>query len=321
MALKNIRTDIAVEAGYHPDSSDEDKKYLDNKINRLVYDLYTLNDLVGSLMELIIFYDDTTKLVSFPWYVGDVRGAKYYDSPIPITLRDIRPRFATDSYGIQMTDFREIGISSLAIQLQEWSVLKFALPDGEVANENIIIGIVGETPVSSNHEEQVVILEGENTASSISNWINAPRIIQKSKASQFDITITDAEDNEVAIFPNGELRCQFSVWQVRDDNLVGQISANSIEILYKTRFMALVNDYDEFLNGKYDDVIVWKFLDEFYSTKEGMESQASEAKKAWVVKMGQINNAQSKGKKAELQSVPNKFYSLFNGSAWRNPRH
>jgi hypothetical protein len=320
MALKFIRDNIAVEAGYHPDSSDEDKTYLNNKINRLVFDLYTVNDLVGSLMEIIVFYDDTLKLVSFPWYVGDVRGARYYDSPIPITLRDIRPRYATDSYGIQMTDFREVGISSLAVQLEEWSVLKFSLPEGEVADEDIIIGVVGETPTSSNHEEQIVILEGENNATSVSNWINAPRIIQKSKASQFDIIITDSEDNEVAVFPNGELRCQFSIWQVRDDNLIGQISANSLEILYKNRLMPLVNDYDEFLNGKYDDVIIWKFLDEFFSRKEGMESQAAEAKKAWVVKMGQVNNAQAKGKKAELQSVPNKFYSLFNGSAWRNPR-
>lgn len=320
MALKTIRDEIAVEAGYHPDTSVDDKSYLNKKINRLVFDLYTLNDLVGSLMEIIVFYDDTLKLVSLPWYVGEVRGARYYDSPIPITLRDIRPRYAVDSYGIQMSDFREVGISSLAIQLQEWSVLKFALPEGEVANEDILISIVGETPTSANHEEQVTIPQGANEVTTTSNWINAPRIIQKSKASQFDIFITDAEDNELAIFPNGEIRSQYSIWQVRDDLLIGQISANSIEVLYKTRFMEMVNDYDEFLNGKYDDVIVWKFLDEFWAKKEGKEEQRDEAKRLWVAKMAQVNKDKSRGKKAELQSTPNKFYSLFGGTRWWSNR-
>ncbi len=318
MSLKTIRDSIAADTGYHPDTSDEDKQLLNREINEIAFDVFNKNDLVGSLFELIAYYDITSHLISLPWYVGDIRGGRYYDTPAQITLRDIRPRYSTQGFSMSLRDFREIGISTLWQQPTEWSSLTFSLPEGETEEVDITIAVVGETPVSSNKEEQLVILAGENSATTANNFIGAPRIIEKTAVNNYDITITDVEDNELAIIPNGELKSQYGIWQVMDDNIMGSLSpSNAIEILYKERYKKLVNNYDSILNDRYDDVIKWKFLEEYYSKQEGKEELVLKANKHWVEKMGGQNNNKAKGKKAELQTVPNKFFGLF-GSNFRS---
>ena len=321
MSLKNIRASIAADTGYHPDSSVEDKQYLDAQINNVVENLYNAQDLPNSLFEIITFYDQDAKLVSLPSYVGHIRGARYYDSPYGITLRDIRPRYATDSYTIQLADFREVGVSSLAIQPDEWSILTFSLPEGEVAEKDIVIAIVGETSVASRIEEQVTIPEGSRSVSSINNWKEAPSVIRKNDTNNHDITVTDINGEELAIIPNHMLASTYSIWQFRDDNLLGQISTNSIEVLYKEKLRPLVNDYDEFLLSKYDDIIAWQFLELYYSKQEGKKELADQARDQWTVGLVDVNRNNARGKKAEEQFVPNKFYGLFKRTSFRRYPH
>jgi hypothetical protein len=314
MSLKSIRTKIASETGYHPDTSDDDKIYLNAQINDSLENLYNSTDLVGSLYEVIVFFDLDTKLVSLPHYVGNVRGCRYYDSPYLVTLRDIRPRFATDAYGIQLTDFREIGQSTLGVQLTEWSKITFSLPEGEVAEKDITIAVIGETPIASRVEEQIIIHEGENTATTTNNWREAPKVIQKNDVCAMDIFITDVNGRDLGVLPNYLLSPRYLIWQIRDDNMVGQTTINSIEVLYKEKLRPLVNDYDEFLFGKYDDIIAWQFLELYWTKQEGKKELADAARDQWSVGLIDINRSNSVGKKAEAQFVPNKFYGLFNTS-------
>jgi hypothetical protein len=318
MSLKNIRSNIAAEAGYHPDSSSDDLVYLNNQINQIAYEVYTAQDLVGSLFEIIAFFTDfTEKLISTPWYVGEIRAGKYYDTPRTITLRDIRPRFGTDGWTVQLFDFREVGTSTFAISNTEYSTLTFSLPEGEVETEDIIITIVGETPVASQVEEQIVLIAGQNSVSSANNWIGAPKVIEKNRTNLFDITITNINSLELGIIPNGELRSLYAIWQVQDDSLISILTTNSMEILYKEKYRQLVNDYDEFLNGRYDEVIIWKFLDEYWSKQDGKKDLAEGAALKWMSKLAGVNKNKSKGKKIELQTVPNKFYGLFDSTYYR----
>ena len=311
MSLLDIRTNIDSEAGFNSVNNTDDLVYLNSRINKIAKDLYDKQDLVGSMYELITFWDNDAKLVSMPTYVGEVRGARYYDSPIEITLRDIRPRYAINTYGIELMDFREVYLSTFAIQLDNYSTLTFSLPEGEVEEVDVSITIIGKTPVASKVQEVLVIVAGESSVESENNWVGAPEIIKKSAANSFDITITDVEDTELAIIPNNALASEYQIWQVRDDNLVGQVASNSIELLFKMKFEPLVNDGDEFLAAKYDDVILWKFLEEFWSKQENKESLVANAQVQWVSKMEAIHGNKEKGKKTEMQFARNKFYSLF----------
>jgi hypothetical protein len=315
MSLESIRNSIAADCGYHPDSSDEDKQLLNREINEIAFDVFHKNDLVGSIWELIAFYDVASHLISLPWYVGDVRGGRYYDTPAQITLRDIRPRYSTQGFSMNIMDFREVGVSSLWIQPENYSNLTFSYPEGEVEDFDLTIAVVGETPVASNKEEQLVITAGQSSATTANNFIGAPRIIQKARANSFDITVTDVEENELAIIPNGELKSQYGIWQVADDNIGSTLAPlNAIELLYKERYRKMVNDYDSILNERYDDVIKWKFMEEYYSKQEGKELMVEKARMHWIEKMGGQNHSKAKGKKAELQTVPNKFYNMFRPS-------
>lgn len=321
MSLKGIRAAIDSEAGFNSTLNADDKTYLNERINKIAADLYAKEDLTGSLYELITFWDQDSKLVSMPSYVGEVRGARYYDSPLEITLREIRPRYAIGSFGIELKDFREVGVSSLAVQMDNYSTLTFSLPEGEVASEDLSISVIGQTPTASRIEEIVTIAEGENSVETSSNWLGAPTSIRKSAANQFDILVTDAEGEELALIPNNALTSEYLIWQVRDDNMNGQVSSNSIEILFKMKFEPLVNDGDEFLRSKYDDVILWKFLEEFWAKQEGKEEQVKNAQLQWASKMGAVNISKDKGKKAEIQTPQNKFYGLFSRTNWGQTRY
>ena len=292
--------------------------YLNSQINQVATELYDIHDLVGSLFETIAFLTDyTERLISTPWYVGDIRGARYYDCPRQVSLRDIRPRFGTDGWGIQLFDFREVGTSSLAIQPTEWSSLVFSLPEGEVSEKNLTITIVGQTPVASSVEEQLLLAAGQNNVTSSNNWIEAPRVIEKSALNKFDILITDINGVELGVIPNSELRSQYSIWQVMDDSMISVVNTNSLEILYKEKFQPLVNDYDEFLAGRYDEILIWKFLDEYWSKQEGKDVLSEQARARWIGKLGVVNRNKSKGKKVMLQTVPNQYYGLFNSPYYR----
>lgn len=317
MSLKLIRAKIAAETGFHPESSDDDKNYLNLEINNIANDLYSEHDLVGSLKEIIIFFELTAKLVSLPSYVGEVRASRYYDSPFILTLRDIRPRYSSSGFTKQILDPREIGVSTLFNQITNASVLKFSLPEGEVESTDLEIDIIGATPVSTNIQEKLILIAGQNTITSINNWVEAPTSILKNRYNSFDILVTDIEDNELALIPNSELNSRYKVFQVRDDNLIGQISANSLEVLYKEAFIPLVNDNDEFLKSIYDEVLFWKFLYEYWSKQEGKESLAESAREMLVTKFGIKNRDNQKGKKSEMQYVDNKFYSLFDRASRR----
>ncbi len=318
MSLKSIRTDIASKVGYHPDTSDDDRIFLDSEINGIIRPFYVSNDQVGSLFEIIVFYDIESKLVSLPSFVGHIRGARYYDNPYKHTLRDIRPRYAKEMYGVELLDFREVGTSTLAIQPEEWGKLKFALPEGEVSEKDLVIAIVGETPVASRVEEQLILAKDGNSVTSVNSWKEAPKVIRKDAANNFNITVTDINDVEVAIIPNHQLNSQYSVWQVRDDSMSGQLSGNSLEILFKERLPELVNDYDEFLDGRYDDVIVWQFLEQYYAQQEGKEKLSEAARDQWQLNLVDLNRDHARSKKAEEQAVPNKFYGLFNSTSYRS---
>jgi len=318
MSLKYIRSNIAAETGFHPDSSADDKEYLDNQVNQVALDLFNALDLVGSLFETIAFFTDfEERLISVPSYVGDIRAGKYYDCPAQITLRDIRPRFGTEGYGTQIIDFREVGVSTLAVSNTEYSSLIFSLPEGEVETEDLVITIVGETPVASQIEEQLTLVAGQNSVTSVNNWVGAPKIISKNMVNLFDILVTDINDTELAVIPNSETKSLYSIWQVQDDSVISAVTQNSMEILYKQKYVLLVNDGDEFLNGKYDEIIIWKFLDEYWSKQDGKTGLAEGARLKWMSKMAAVNRNKAKGKKVELQTVPNRYYGLFSWGATR----
>lgn len=316
MSLKYIRSNLAAECGFHPDSSANDKEYLDNQINQVAIDLNNGLDLVGSLFEIIAFFTDfEERLISVPAYVGNIRAGKYYDCPAQITLRDIRPRYSTDGWSNSIIDYREVGVSTLAISNTEYSKLIFSLPEGEVETEDLIFTIIGETPVASQVEETLTLVAGSNSVTSVNNWVGAPKIISKNRVNSYDVTITDINETELAIIPNSELKSFYSIWQVQDDSVINAVTCNSMEILYKQKYVLLVNDGDEFLNGKYDEVIIWKFLDEYWSKQDGKENMAEGARLKWMSKMAGVNRNSPKGKKVELQTIPNKFYSMFSWSA------
>lgn len=321
MSLKSLRSSIAAECGFHPDTSEDDKAYLDARINKLAEDFYNLHDLPGSLKEIIGFLTDLTeRLVSLPHYVGDLRATRYYDCPFKIELRDIRPRYATDGWTTQLLDYREIGTSTLWVDNVEWSGLVFSLPEGEVSEKDLVITIVGATPVASNVEERVTLLTGENSVSSVNNWIEAPRVIEKNAPNNFDILVADINGIELALIPNNELLSTYSIWQVNDDSFQTIGIGNSLEFLYKEKYRYLVNDYDEFLGSKFDEALKWKFLAEYWGAQEGKEVQAQNAMLAFSGKTSALNKNKSRGKKIELQTVPNKFYNLFNAPYYRAGR-
>jgi hypothetical protein len=312
MSLLTIRQKCLTRTGSNKDASSNDFALLNRLINDAAEEVYRSDDLNGALKEeLIAIPSVNSKMLAFPAYMFEIRAMRWYDSMTIIKLRTIHARFQNDNYGIKLEDWRDIGYSPLQQQITNASTLKFTIPLAELSD--IKISVVGKTPNSSRIEEIVTIATGSLEVETVNDFEEVVSIT-KSRVTNYNITVEDAEENELALIPNNELQSRYKIVQIRDDKFSGQQENCGIEVLYKEKFVPMVNNSDTFLDGSYDEAIYWKFLEYWYSTHEGKAQEAlmSMQKSAEIVE--QVRNNANLNKDMQIQFGENRFYNMFGRS-------
>jgi hypothetical protein len=307
MSLKTITQKVRARTGTN------ESPYLTRLINDAAEELYRADDLVGANKELLVKIPSIgTKIMAFPHYVHEIRGLRYYYSMVTIKQNMVEGRYANDNAGIKLDNWRDLGTSPLMVQITNASTLTFSIP--MVESEDIVISVVGSTPNSSRLEEKVTIKAGNLSVETSANF-DKVQSLTKLAPNTYNITVTDAEDTELTIIPNNEICSCYKIIQIRDDKFTGQLENSGIEVLYKEKFVPLVNDSDTFLDGRYDDAIYWKFLEAWYSTQDGkgQESLMCHAKSDEIVK--QIARDCNTAKDLSMQFAPCQYYNMF-GQSW-----
>jgi len=103
----------------------QQRTYAIDRINEAAREMWQAFDLIGSLREQVFDWDTTKNIIALPSYVHSVRGMKYWFSDVPVTLRDMRPRYSRQSQWVNSLDWRLLAKSVLHTTIENASVLKF----------------------------------------------------------------------------------------------------------------------------------------------------------------------------------------------------
>jgi hypothetical protein len=327
MPLSNIIDIISRQFGFSVTDAEEKATLIDG-INTAARKIYLGNDgvgddLDGSLVENVFNINQSSNQVCLTPDAGWIRGVRYFDSRLRVEINDMYPRYHHGGFSREAwpMKFRELNKSPLARDIENQSTLTFTIPavDGDI----VTITIIGSTTNSSFVREVVTIPVGLKSVETVANWTTV-KSIAKTGRSLYDISITDAGSNVMAVWPNYMKQLEHVVFQLSDDEYNPPVlDRASVEVCYKQSFVPMEEDSDEFQCGQqYDETIAWKFI-ELYQLLKKDNAQAALAAKGLVAEsLGEIgqNADENRVKKLNFRKpgVYRAFDRLRNGYPYRS---
>ena len=299
--LIDIFNDIVAEQGH---VVTEDREDLLRKINRAAKEIFNSTDLIGSTDEAQFDSIQDESILTFPWYVGKVRGARWSDSDRIIEIQHRANRYGSNRGNqVHNWQFRELAPNPLFRHIENESQLTVSIP---VAESNVfIVTITGETDNSANTFESLTFAVGETEKTTTKNFKEPIRSITKNVITNSDVTITDVNDRIISIIPNITKIVWHQQLQILP-NFSQTFGTNSegIDFFYKKSFIPLFNDTDAFLGTDlYDQAIVWKYLE--HGTKDVDKALGYLAKCNSVI--NQVAADQERGTRKRINFAANAF--------------
>lgn len=242
-------------------------------VNRAAREIYANTDLPGSLFEREFAISTETQMITLPWYVGEVRGARRpsWDHKIQLVTPQLRHHYKP--WRQPSMQWRQMFKTPLIRHMTQAGKLVVTLSVPE-SSRTITVTIKGQTSTAMQHTETVTFSPGETTKTTTAQFIQAAPFgitnIVKSHRTSGDVTITQAADGrEIAVIANCMLTATNRLIQIHDGQRSVMYATNEhVEILFKWPFMELIDDTDQFLGtDAYDDAIVWKMREHWHSTR------------------------------------------------------
>jgi hypothetical protein len=243
--MNSLIQQVSETVGVLPDSQDKEAQVLAwlNRAAVMIYDQY---DLPGSVFEQFFCVDNNKFVITFPWYVGAIRGVRWHDSSRLVTMRDMRPRYHGVPWTQPYLQWRQIAATPLHTPLTNAGPLTFQISAAEVNPFDIIIN--GQTSMAANTTEIITFTPGELVKNSVNLFEPENPFgitsIKKSAYTNSDVAVlVSATQAEVGRIPNNQLyasnlRVQILDWNAGTPFIVGE---DCVEVLYKQRFSPFVN--------------------------------------------------------------------------------
>lgn len=309
MSLRTILIDLGADLGIDI-TSDSERALAVHRINQAAQEIYEANDLIGSLREEVFDPNTTTQQVALPFYVGQIRGIRYYDSTSRqrITIQDIRSRW-NHGMGNEVWMLRWRLISNkwpLKQNINNQSALVLSVPMAEEVCFNVTI--IGQTSNSTRINETITFCPGDLTHTTKNNWKNIESI-RKDITTKYDITVKDVDDVELSVIPNICHSPSYVILQVLDYEISSQYA---IEILYKLAYFPFKEDDEDFIVGhsSYDKAIYWKYLEHEYARNKDPDGALAAHTKCDEV-ISQIMNNNDSGTAKTINFAPNPYFQMY----------
>jgi hypothetical protein len=305
--LIDILRMVKEETGIKYDTNANEKNLAIARINRSAEELHRMMDLHTSIVEEVVDINMGTQQVTFPPYVGIIRGCRYFDNRLKVPIDAMNNRYQS-GFGNETwyLKFREKEDTVLLKEIQNQSTLLFTISIAE--STDIKITISGPTSNSATFKETVIITAGTLSATSVGNYKSPLRSLDKNRKTLYDITITDVDNNILAIFPNNLYALRHKCVQTGDwPFLPTPNSLAALEIQYKKRYIPLVEDDDQFVCGEiYDTSIFYKYMEHRSRTLENAQAWMAKCNQA----IAQIWDDLKAGKRELIDFVPRGFFDM-----------
>lgn len=276
MSLKYILSQTGVKMGLNP-SDDSQRPILLRFVNEAVDELYAQSDMAGCMVEQA-FKVNGDQTIALPNYVGAVRAVREYQSLIPWNINQMRPRYNVSNWNDFWRGWRLKGKQALQKSIVNQSVINVSVT--AVESPAVVVTITGRTDTSSSITEDITL--NATTVSSVNNWIEITAI-NKSRVNDYDITVSDIDNNALAVIPNNE---KVSTYQIIDVSTCPWLNNTQskqdhyLEVLYKKKLTYLSEDGDEFPAQGYDNIIVNKVLQLWYEEQGKVDLASAYDQKA-----------------------------------------
>ena len=243
--MNSLIQQVSETVGVLPDSQDKENQVL-GWLNRAAVMIYDQYDLPGSVFEQFFCIDNNQHVITFPWYVGAIRGVRWHDSSRLITLTDMRPRYHGVPWTQPYLKWRQIQSTPLHTPLTNAGPLTFQINAAETQPFDVIVN--GQTSRAANVTE-IVTFTPNNLVKATVNLFEPESpfgitSIKKSRYTNSDVVILNsATQGEIGRIPNNQLYASNMRVQILDYNastpfIVGE---DCVEVLFKQRFSPFVN--------------------------------------------------------------------------------
>jgi len=327
MPLINILNDFASYSGLDKTASTSQRTFALNIINKAAEDLYSIIDTINCLREQIFRIDCTTRQCALPFYVGEIRGIRDFQTGLNYAQHDMRPRYSYSGWKEQYKNYnmliRNKGLIAVENFALNSSLLTFRFPTGQVSEKAFNIIITGQTPYSQRIQETLSFAIGDSEKTTVNSF--EPQFIEsirKNVTNNFDINIYDVDDELLGMVPNSELGTRYILIQIPDFPFTQDATNSYVEIMYKQRFSPFVNDYDVFPGDpeKYDTAIFWKSIEHWAARKAGKSDVALLAHKKCAEVMQNINEDAGGQNELEMNFAPNQYLNMPSSAYLYDPR-
>lgn len=306
MSLKNIFAQINSVVQY---DLTKQRAVLLSKVNIVAEELWRENELIGSIREDTFAVNAAQGQIALPSYVENIRSVRHW-SGTKINTQDMRPRYDAVTNFASMFNWRFRGFKPLALPIINASKLTFTLSKEE--EKDVEITVIGRTPQSLQRTEICVIKAGDLAVTTEGNFGDDLLSITKKEPCSYDITITDILGNVLGVIPNTDITSRYGIYQLAE-TYFPRTNFNwpqLVEVLYKLRFKPLVNNNDEFLDGRYDIAIFYRFMENYCITQKDFPGAKVFRGKADEI-VAAIHKDAEAGINMMLSFAPGKFYGLF----------
>jgi hypothetical protein len=311
MSLSYIIDQVCETSGYDPVN---DREFLVVNINRAAKEVYEKTDLPGCLREITVLAS-AESVIALPHYIGELRAMRSKYTYMKVPLREMAPKYNYKSWLEIWNNWRVLKKSPLKNSIVNAS-LPIILSLVEVSASDITIRVTGSTLSANRVTEEIIIAAGEDEVQLANNFTD---IISITKAEIFDkdITFTGFDANsaelELSVLYNDQLNALYTLVDVSKLPNGGDNGTNFryVEVLYKEQFQYLSEDGQEFQCPGYDDAIVCKFLEHFFSSQENGSPQAVGYYKKCNQIISEVTDHTNGASEKEIQFVPNAFLGLY----------
>lgn len=305
--LIDVKTRFCAETGYIIGQQDAAINRVLQSAAKDIYNMLECNKIYREVT-LAVAPD---AVVSLPSFIGELRGMRMHTNELPFDLESIgQPRYITNTLEYKYRNWRDL--AEKAIHSLPTLVGKLTLTTANIENPPAEIVILGQTN-KANRVEEVVTLDGspKNTVNLFGPTIDS---IASLSTRTSDITISDANGNELAILYNNFPKTRYKIVDVSQvfwtlDTVDGQ---SLIDVLYKIPLPTLSNDTDSFPAGEdYDNAWFHQAMYLHLKPLDGRLQDALTERQSAIDAIKAAKDGSENGIAKKMQFGRNKFFGLF----------
>ena len=302
----NILQRVASDTGL---SAVQQRSVIAGLINSAAKEMHTRLE-CNNAYRVVTLVVPTDKVVSLPYYVGELRGVKQHSNELLTKVSNIgQPRFTKSTREYMVNTWTELGHSPLCATMS--TIGPLTLQTNNV--DNVAVLVNGQTVQSAAYEESVTV----NAVSVTTTKLFGPKInnIACFSPRTSDISMYDANGTLISVLYASQQAASFKIvdvsrWAFGSYEASG---GNLMDVLYKVPFTPLVNDSDSFISGDtYDDVLYYYAMYLYYLPQNGKDNDAAIAKSQAFQSLMACKTEDEAGVQKKLNFGKCKFYGLSN---------